>query len=123
MKRLIAAAILLFIVIGVTTANFIITEHHFKVMTALVRESRDLYEKGEKEAAAEKAAAANAHWEKSEKLLAVFINRGVIDEIGEAVTRQNTLAKGDDRALVLAETDVCLMLIEHMHDVEQIMIY
>ncbi len=123
MKRLIAAVILLFIVIGVTTANFIITEHHYKKMTALIKESTELYKEGNKKAAAEKAAAANAHWEKHEKILAVFINRGVIDDIGESVTRYHTLAQSGDDALFLSEGEVCLMLVTHMHDIEQIMIY
>lgn len=123
MKRLIAAVILLFIVIGVTTANFIITEHHYKKMTALIKESTELYKEGNKKAAAEKAAAANAHWEKYEKILAVFINRGVIDDIGESVTRYHTLAQIGDDALFLSEGEVCLMLVSHMHDIEQIIIY
>ncbi len=123
MKRLIAAALLLIVVIGVTTACFIITEHHYKKMAALITESADLYKQGKSQAAAEKATAAKSHWERNEKLLTVFINRGVIDEIGEAVTRHDILAKSGDTALFLAENAICLMLIQHMHDVEQVLVY
>ncbi len=123
MKRLIAAVILLFIVAGATTASFLMTECHYDNMMALLRECKALYESGDKKAAAKKAAAAENYWDDNEKLLAVFINRASIDEIGQATTRLSSYAKSGADTLFYAENALCIMLVTHMHDVEQVMVY
>ncbi len=123
MKRLIAAIVLIIIVVLINTLSFAVTEHYYDKMTYLLEDCRRDYENGDKKSAAEKAADLETLFEKSEKKLAVFVNRESIDDIGASVTQIRAFAESQDDSLFLSEISLCLMYVEHMHDIEQEMIY
>ncbi len=123
MKRLIAAVVLIIIIFAINTLGFAVTEHYYDTLTTILEDCRRDYENGDKKSAAEKAADLEELFEKSEKKLAVFVNRGSIDDIGASVTQIRSFAESQADSLFLSEVSLCLMYVEHMHDIEQEMIY
>lgn len=123
MKRLLAAGVLILLVAAINIGSYLVTEKYCTEMSNYVTQCRNIYENGDKKAAAEKAAEFEKYFGKAELYLAIFINRGGIDDIGMSVTRLGSYAESGDDTLFLAECDLNLMLIDHLHDTEQILIY
>jgi len=123
MKRLIAAAVLLALIGALLFGNYAVTDRVCRRMTNEVSKIREYYEADRKSDAALKAEAAEKYWGESEGWLLLFLNRATVDEINESLTRLSSYAKSGNDTLFDAESRLCLMMIEHLHESEQIFVF
>ena len=123
MKRLIAAAVLAALIGALLFGNFTVTDRICRRMTDAVTLVRDHYEADRKSEASEEAVAAEEYWGESEGWLLLFLNRATVDEINESLTRLSSYAKSGNDTLFDAESRLCLMMIEHLHESEQIFVF
>ena len=114
MKRLIAAALLLLLTIGIITASRITTEHYYSSFDERIKNCEQEYRAGNKKTAAQKAAEIEKDFEKAHLRLAAFINRETVDEIVLSVTRLESYAKLGDDLLFFFECETARMLLHHM---------
>ena len=123
MKRLFAATLLIALLGVMVFFNFTVTDASTREMTALVTECRDLYQNDKKQDAADLAARAEEYWARAEGRILLFLNRGAVDEISESLARLASYAKSGNDTLFDAESRLCLMMLDHLHESEQILVF
>lgn len=119
MKRLIAAAILLFIVVAVALTGRLITEYFYNSLSDTLEDCIQCYKNGDKKTAALKAAELENGWDSVRFYLAAFINRDILEDIEASLSRTHTFAKTENDSMFLSESELLSMLFSHMLETEK----
>ncbi len=103
MKRLIPAAIIFAVIIGVFISSYMYVTGICKDTTDLVNECVEEYkEKGKNETKAEEL---EKYWAKKEKVLSIFANHNMVDEIEIEISRLALHSKFDDNTMFFESAD------------------
>ncbi len=112
MRRLIAAAVLVFIIAGICIANSLTVKYAYEDLSEDIFILQNSFEESP-EKAAELSAEFEEKWSKIEEPLSVFVNHDIIDNLGEAISRLPILAQKGE-AMFLAECKSIEMELLHM---------
>lgn len=87
MKRIIAAAILLCLIIGLSVTNTVFIENSYEKLQAGINDLKESYSTDEKSVFKEKCEKFEKEWTDLEEKLFIFVNREVTLKIGVSVSK------------------------------------
>ncbi|MCQ2478806.1 MAG: DUF4363 family protein [Clostridia bacterium] len=114
MKRLIAAAILTALIIGICIAGNVIVKEFCKDTNSEIEICRKLCEKGDWEAVDKKVKDLKKSWKTRQRYMSVFVNHGIIDDISVSVSRMPLFSNKKSKSDFLAECAEINMLIDRI---------
>ncbi len=114
MRRLIAAAVLALLLVGIIIGGRALTEKSTKTFSEKISVCEDEYKNGNKKSAALKAAEIKADWDKAHHYLVAVIDRNTVDNITISVGKIESYAKQEEDSLFLCECETLKTVLHHI---------
>ena len=118
MKRLIAAAVLMAMLIFLCSSGIIqILKHEDKIIS-IISQAIEAAENDDFRKAYELASQSEDEWIKSERILAPFTSHLHLDDVGLAISKLPPLIKYGNKSQFISECKFTIVQIEHLADSE-----
>ena len=114
MKRLIASFVIILILGGACYLGVSLTQKAYSEIYEAIEDSEKYMQKGEEALAKSAALKVEGLWVKREKLLAVFINHELLDEVGLKLSQLEPFANLDTKEEFFASVNSAKTSLVHM---------
>ncbi len=118
MKRLIAAAVLMLILISFCTVGIIQILGHEDKIIGMISQAVEAAENDDFDKAYEIDVQSEEEWIKSEQMLAPFTSHLHLDDVGLAISKLPPLIKYGNKAQFISECKYTIVQIKHLADSE-----
>lgn len=118
MKRLYPAIILIAIILGVSVFTMFQCRQFYQESTHLLSDLMEQAESGRLEQAAALAVQFNDYWDQMKNDMVWYIRHEPLERITDISSRLEYLARYDDRAQLLAQTNELLTCVRELYDNE-----